>query len=255
MSDPIAGVRDGEPAAKSQPARSSRRYGRRALLLGAAATGAGVAASLATGDAAEAKNLGDPPPVLLGSVNSATSSTEVDTTSGTGLVGTTTDNGQSGVAGIDTSNGSAGHGTYGRSTNGTGVFGQSVHGNGIVGMGSTNRASAVAGIDSSSASGNGVYGKSFNGVGVFANSPHGTALHVDGKATFSTSGSATVKGGDKTVTVKLASVTSSSLVLATIQQPESGIYLEGAVPGKGSFKITLSGKVTADVPVAWFVIG
>ena len=51
---------------------------------------------------------------------------------------------------------------------------------------------------------------------------------------FSSSGVATVASGDKTVTVTVAGITTSSIVLATI---------------------TLTGKVPTDTTVGWFVIG
>lgn len=97
----------------------SKRMGRRALMLGAA--GAGAAASLiAQTEQADAATGGD---VILGSAsNQATGTTEVTSSSGTGFRGNASTVGQSGVAGIDTSGG-VGHGTYGRSTNGVGVYG------------------------------------------------------------------------------------------------------------------------------------
>src|ERR1700728_756194 len=96
--------------------RFSPRLGRRAIMLGAAGAAAGIAtAGVAGAEPAFASN-GNP--VKLGDSNSATASTVVTTTVGTGLQGEASTNGQSGVSGIDTSP-DGGHGTYGRSTNGT----------------------------------------------------------------------------------------------------------------------------------------
>ena len=100
------------------------RYGRQALMLGAAAAGAGIALGLVGGaKPADASNGGS---VLLGRTNTASDSTIINTraidglqvsttgdsgshgvlgtsTSGTGVEGQTTGDGQSGVSGIDTS--------------------------------------------------------------------------------------------------------------------------------------------------------
>jgi hypothetical protein len=138
---------------------------------------------------------------------------------GTGIVGTTAGNGQSGVIGQDLSSGG-----------GTGVSGNSNHGTGVSGA-------------------------STNGTGVQAASSAGTALAVAGKVTFSSSGTATVAPGQTSVTVSLAGVTPSSIVLATLQQVQSRVTLAAAVPGTGSLTINLTRKAAASLPVAWFVIG
>src|SRR5580698_4563508 len=79
--------------------RSSRSYGRRALMLGATA-GAGAAVTLLAGtDKAYAANNGD---VILGVSNAASATTEVTTTEGDGLRGSTSQTGQNGVEGNDT---------------------------------------------------------------------------------------------------------------------------------------------------------
>jgi hypothetical protein len=75
----------------------TKRLGRRALVLGlAAAGGAGALANVAGAKSAYAAN-GNP--VLLGEANSATATTSISTTTGTGIEGTTSVNGQSGVQG------------------------------------------------------------------------------------------------------------------------------------------------------------
>jgi hypothetical protein len=52
--------------------------------------------------------------------------------------------------------------------------------------------------------------------------PKGTALNVQGKVTFSNSGIATVAANTDSITVSPAPVTTSSMVLATIQELASG---------------------------------
>jgi hypothetical protein len=165
-----------------------------------------------------------------------------------GVGGTTLGNGAFGVVGTDNS-----------PKGGTGVLGQSTRGNGVYGavgfITGTRGQKAVLGEDSSTGGGYGVYGVSVNGAGVYATSPSGTALHVVGKAEFSNSGVATIPGGDKAVTVTVSGVTTSSIVLATIQKLQSGTAVAAAVPASGSFTITLTQATTADTPVGWFVVG
>jgi hypothetical protein len=57
------------------------------------------------------------------------------------------------------------------------------------------------------------------------------------------------------VKVSVAGLTSANIVLATIQNPQAGVFIEGAQPSSGSFTITLSKKAPGAVHVGWFVIG
>ncbi len=255
-----------EPADDASPAAKPRNYGRRALMLGAAATGAGVAASLAGGGLADAAQGTEPATpampdvnsaaVLLGKSNAAHGTTQVITKSGNGLKGQTFDKGQSGVVGFDTATVTGGHGVYGNSTHGDGVLGISQHGNGIVGQGSTPGKSGVVGIDAApGGGGNAVFAQSHHGTAVLATSGSGVALHVEGVAKFSHSGVVSIPGGHQTATVHTSGVSEGSIVLATIQRPESGVSIEGATAGSGSFTITLSKKPTNAITVGWLVLG
>ncbi|HYK31990.1 MAG TPA: hypothetical protein VEV63_08510 [Streptosporangiaceae bacterium] len=78
MSDQPGQARGTDP--DSDDARASGRFGRRALMLGAAAAGAGMAASMAGGGIAEAAPSAHP--LLLGKFNSAHATTEVSTNAG-----------------------------------------------------------------------------------------------------------------------------------------------------------------------------
>jgi hypothetical protein len=152
--------------------------------------------------------------------------------------------GPDGVYGIGTSNGVVGTGS------GAGSVG--VQGNGgdqgVVGIG------AKQGVNGSGAVG--VIGTGTRGgVGVSANCPSGTGLRVTGRAAFSTSGIAKIAKGSNAVTVTLASVTSKSMVLATLQTADGVIGVAHAVPGKGKFTIALTGRATRLLRVAWFVLG
>jgi hypothetical protein len=356
QSAPAATVGDGGFVGlvpESRLARPSRRR----LLIGAVAAGAGVAASAAAGVGPAAASTGNSKDVQLGEVNSCSATTEIEASSGTGLLGTTVTNGESGTAGVDNSPG-GGHGAYGRSENGTGiggitlgygqagvngvdsstdggigvygtstwgtgvkgtsvhatgvigtssqvlqsgvvgqgsggaigvsgssdslygVFGQTqgdtqsaVHGHdqssgggygmsgysdngtGVFGLCSTSGQSGVFGKDTSSGGGHGVYGSSADGVGVLAESSSGTALSVQGTVSFSRSGMATVPAGKATLQVDIDGLTTSSLVLATVQQLEKGVHLAAAVPAPGSFTVHLTAAPTTALNVAWFVIG
>jgi hypothetical protein len=100
----------------------------------------------------------------------------------------------------------------------------------------------------------GVYGESDTGTGVAATSMSGDALHVVGRVAFSTSGLTTVAANKKTVNV-IASVTTSSIILATLQTDVGSIAVANAVPASGSFRINLTAAPSRPVKVAWFVIG
>jgi len=129
------------------------------------------------------------------------------------------------------------------STSGTGVFGHSTTGDGVQGT---------------SDSGFGVHGQVFtsSGVGVFA---QGTTvgLRVDGAAVFSRSGRLTIAQGTSAGQVKHVNLTSSSLVLATIQADVSGVVVRGVsiITGpNGSFTVHLNNKAPVTLVVGWFVV-
>lgn len=216
-------------------------HGRRALILGAAAAGAGLAADLVAGGPAEAAP-DSPKPVLLGKINLTTGSTVVGSAHANGLEGHTRAKGFSGVAGIDFSTTRGANGVYGQTNHGFDVFGIGIGGgNGVGGHSNTSGHSAVFGVDSAPGGGTALLGQS----------RHGLALHAEGKVKFSTSsGVTTVPGGQRTATVQVGGMTTSCKVFATIQQPQSGVHIEGAEPGHDSFTLTLSKNPSAPLRVA-----
>ncbi len=156
-----------------------------------------------------------------------------------------------------------GHGVHGYGgTSGTGVYGYGVtgveghgnNGNGVFGQTSVNATSGVYGQNDGT--GYGVAGRSDNGTGVLADSSNGTALQVTGKAVFSRSGKATVKAGNTTKVVQNVALTSASLVLATLQQLEAGVYVVAVVQSvaNSKFTIVLNQAPTGNLKVAWFVV-
>jgi len=103
----------------------------------------------------------------------------------------------------------------------------------------------------------GVEGQSSGtGPGVLAlNDGSGLALEVQGPATFSRSGLATIAAKKRSVIVSFPGVTPTSMVLATLQTPAKGIAVSAAVPETDSFTIKLTKTPKVDVVVAWFVLG
>jgi len=148
--------------------RSSRSFGRRALMIGGATAGVGAAAGLVAGTepaGAETPDAGAKK-VVLGKANTATATTSVSMAI----------DGDSGVEGIDTSSG-GGYGLHGTSENGTGIYG--------VITGDTSGHFAIEGVDASTGSGGGagISGSSTNGTGVFGVSTNGigmTGVHTTG---------------------------------------------------------------------------
>jgi hypothetical protein len=103
----------------------------------------------------------------------------------------------------------------------------------------------------------GVEGQSSGtGPGVLAlNDGSGSALEVQGPATFSRSGLATIAAKKTSVTVSFPGVSASSMVLATMQTIAKGIAVAAAVPAADCFTLKLTKAPKRDVVVAWFVMG
>jgi hypothetical protein len=101
----------------------------------------------------------------------------------------------------------------------------------------------------------GVWGAS-EGTGVLAQSGNGIALKVMGTSEFSRSGAVSIPARASKVVISGVDLTSSSLVLATIQQDASGRWVRAAVPdvAAGSFTILLNKAASRDTLVAWFVV-
>jgi hypothetical protein len=245
---------------RSKPPAPARRFDRRALLLGAAGTGAGITAGLVAGAAPAQAAQANGTPVELGESNTATGTTAISTNSGYGLWASSTGHAgvrgdttlatSSGVSGHDDSGSASGTGTAGTSTNGTGVSGASTTGAGVLG-----RSTANAGVFGSSDTGFGVLAAN----GAFSISGDG-ALGVLGPAVFSRSGIATVTGTKKkpkssvVVSALQGPLTPASMILATSQSSAAGVAY--AVPDlkAKSFTIHLTKSVSTPVKIAWLII-
>ena len=221
-----------------------RRAVLRTLGIGAAAAGAAVVGAPGMARPAAADD-GDP--VILGAFNTASSITQVDNLGpGNGLHATTGDPNQLAAA------------VYGDNYGGgNGVEGRSFRANGVYGRTSSSTSSGVYGLNNYG--GFGVAGRATSGgVAVFADDADGSgvALRTTGKLEFQNrSGIVTVASGKKSITVTLAEVTTTSMVMATVQQT-GGFYVKAAVPAAGSFKIVINkAPVTPEtVTVAYLVV-
>jgi hypothetical protein len=172
MSDRADDRNDAMVEAEEEPGSEPRPLGRRAMVFGAAAAGAGAVAAIVGGAGVASAATGDP--VIAGESVTASNDTTVSTTAGNGLVGETSDGSMAGVLGHDTSGG--GYGVRGESDAGTGVYGTSTTGTGVQGATSSDGQSAVNGTDTSTAGGSGVFGESANGAGVIGLSTAGYGL-------------------------------------------------------------------------------
>ncbi len=184
-------------------------------------------------------------------------------TSGTGVIGVGTGAGAGGVAGAggngtSTNDGGIGVSGAGGNGNGYGVYGGGGLSDGIgvygIGAGTGTGVYGVGGIGG----GTGVYGRGVGaGSGVLAESTGaGPTLNVSGPAFFSTAGVVTVSAGKSSVTQTGVTLTSSSLIFATLQQNHSGVWVQSAVPdvAGSSFTVHLNKAVTASTTVAWFTV-
>jgi hypothetical protein len=167
------------------------------------------------------------------------------TGTGTGVAGQGGSNSGTGMQGTGAGDGYGVSGTG--SGTGVGVFGQGGGnaGTGVVGRGGGHGVGVFG--DTASARGTGIWAE---------NSFGGTALHVEGPAVFTRSGTVTVRAGKSSATKTHVALTAASLVLATVQHDEPGIWVRCAVPdaARHSFTVHLSKAVKASTKVAWFVI-
>lgn len=240
---------------------------RRSILVAAvSAVGALVAAPIGQASRVLAA---DPNDVVLGSDNTATTSTRI---TGTGenlsaIVGI----GGPGAAGVYGESvtlvgGDAGAndftaGVRGHSTSWTAVLGTSDYGRGVVGQGriGVEGSGDAIGVGAGSSAGYGLDADTLTGTAIRATSyGSGTALRVIGPARFSTSGLATIRAGHASVTVNPhVDVTPSSKVLATLQTTAGGGVAVRRVARSTSTNrivIYLTGPAHQTCSVAWFVI-
>ncbi len=231
---------------------------------GTATSGTGVAGFSATG---------------AGVVGTGSAGTGVagSATTGSGVYGSVSGAHRAGVVGVagDTTGASVvlvdadlDAGVYGfanQTTYSSGVYGESLSAAGLLGAGQWGVIGlGWPGILGYSGNGTGVHGHGGGGdepaqpakTGVFATaSADGIALQVLGKVLFSLSRRVTIGKGQSKLKVTLAGVTSTSMVLATLQQNRAGVFVQSVVAAGGSFTIYLNKAAPSKTLVAYFVIG
>lgn len=153
---------------------------------------------------------------------------------GDGVVGASDGSVKSGVYGENTV--AAGYGVFGRNT-ATGATGYLGGAFGVSGY--VTEAGSIA-----------VYAE--------AGSAAATALRVVGVSRFSRSGKLTIPANATSATKTGVALSSSSLVLAVLQQNRAGVFVRAAVPNVagGSFTVYLNkvASTTAGTTVAWFIV-
>jgi hypothetical protein len=181
------------------------------------------------------------------------------TGTGAGVTGAGGPKGGDGVRGTGSGSGT---GVTGQSDSGGGVSGTSRSGDAVSGASDTGHAFfGVAGglvaavFGKNTGSGVGVRGECAGGLGVLAIGGV-VALEVHGPAVFTRSGVLSIGAGKSSAIQTGVALTTSSLVLATIQQDRAGIWVRSAVPNVSgsSFTIHLSKAVSASTKVAWFIV-
>lgn len=188
------------------------------------------------------------------------------TPSRNGVHGVTDSSGDSGVWGENTGPaGSGGNGVYGstNSTGGSGVYGH----NAGTGYGVAGRAESGTGTLGDSANGTGVWANSQNATGLKATTASGTAasitstgtaLSVTGKAKFNRSGVVSIAHPAVSATVAVQDgLSSTSLVLAVMQNVVAGVWVVSAAPNTSTGKATITlnkAAASGSAKVAWFVV-
>jgi hypothetical protein len=270
-------------------ASGGTKSSRRRFIMGAGvAAGALAVEAIATATAAQAGTDGD---VVLGGSNQTNSETSITSSAGIALYADSTDpsgvgvwgdgngtglrgaGGDIGVHGEGHNTGVKGHGLevngvygYTDADSASGVYGENLTGTGGYGVAGRSSSPALgakqgAGVlGENTANGVGVWGHAVNGTGVYADSPSGFALQVNGRASFSRSGTGVVNGTSITpkssIRISSVALSSRSLVLTTPQKNVGGVWIQAAVPNVagGYVTIYLNKAVTVSYPVAWFIV-
>lgn len=270
---------------------STTARSRRALLgAGLGAIAATLASALGRPTHTDAAN----PPLLLNQDNVATELTTIrrdgigtafvgSSDSGTGIKGSSdsgygVDGGSYSEVGVRGSSVSK-WGVYGLSTSSNGIYGHSsasgasgVYGDnlsrgyGVAGRSNSqplgeNGVFASATLGDNTADGVGVWGRSAHGIGVFADAanPDAVAFTANGVTRFARSGRLAIAVGDRSASPLInVRIDAGTLVLATLQKNQSGLWIQSAVPDPAgnTFTVTLNKAVAGLVPikVAWFLV-
>ncbi len=252
------------------------RLGRRALLAAGVAGAAAAAAQAMVGPAAVAA--ADHDPLKIGETNTGSTETVLNvpgtnglgvrSDGGDGLRGSSSVANKSGVYGWNDN--WQGYGVYGHNT-ASGTYGCLGWGpRGVYGFNGADAQTAVEGETShaggyaiaatnTGSSTRALLGTPTTGVDAYAPmNPNGYyGLSVYGRLHFSgRSGLLTIPKAKSSVNTTVYALTSSSMVLATLQGNRAGTYIQAAVASPAADRITiyLNKKVTAATKVAYFVL-
>lgn len=199
---------------------------------------------------------------LYGGTGVAASATDY---AGTGVSGWTTGSkGRGVVAGSMSPDGTGVFGTAGDPTFGpseaplTGVFGFAVEGDGQTTMG-TGVWGHSPDVGVYGSGGTGVVGDGgTSGWGLYGYSKSSYGLYVSGKVMFATRSGRTAVAKGKTSWTKstgLAGVTSSNIVIAVLQTPESGTWVRAAVAATGKITVYFNRALPSSSSVGWLILG
>lgn len=83
----------------------------------------------------------------------------------------------------------------------------------------------------------------------------GTALHVNGKASFSRSGVLSIAVGKSSIGKSVAGLTSTSLVFAVVQTGDGTAWVRKVAPASGKFTVYLNRTLATASTVAWIALG
>ena len=270
---------------------SSTIRSRRAILTGAAASAAALAANAAL-PASKALAVANNPLLLDVTSNASTAATVLTSTlagnvltivdadpasvglnvqgGAVGLSAKTSAATSQGILSIAPVTGAAIVGIVGSAANAplpsdriySGVIGYSDPGDGVTAVGTgvwgVSPDTGVSGQGSTGVYGYGAYGVygdgDISGIGVYGHSKTGTALYVNGKAHFSKSGKITVAKGKTAITKTVAGVTSASIVIAVLQTKVAGTWITSAIAASGKFTVNFNKALPAKASVGWIVL-
>jgi hypothetical protein len=232
---------------------------RRALLVGAAGGAAAIAANAAL---PASRVLAADQPLLVNVPNAATAGTSLSGDVVDAAVLTVENTGAAhGVQGVASASAAGVYGTSGDTTNApspvnlTGVFGYSVAGDGTTTLGA-----GVWGVSDDvgvyGGGGTGVVGDGgTSGTGVEGFSVNGYGLYVSGKVRFATrSGKFSVAKGKTSVAKTVAGMSSGNIVIAVLQQAETGTWVRAAVAASGKFTVYFNRALPTASSVGWLVL-
>jgi hypothetical protein len=232
----------------------------------AGASALGIAGAVAAGGADARASTGNP--VLAGNSTTAEDVTEVvyDASANPGVILLAQDGPFVASESLYSAalggwaSGTVTHGVYGYTDAGTG--------NAVIGEVANTVGAGVLGITQSGGTSTGVTGQAYGAgaAGVHAmGSGNATALKVSGSSTFtgtttfSRSGKLTIAAGSHSASKTGINLTSSSLVLATVQGATNAGVLNvvptvSSTPNTSSFVVNLTANATSAVTVAWFIL-